>query len=85
MILKEKMLTKEPLLGRWIGIKAVFYNLDNNSVKLEQYVDDNADNNWHKVLSFVDDGHWGGGTPNCGRFRHTGYNMGRSNRYIQMG
>jgi len=57
---------KEPLLGRWIGIKAVFYNLNNNSVKLEQYVDNNADNNWHKVLSFVDDGHWGGGTPNCG-------------------
>ena len=57
---------KEPLLGRWIGIKAVFYNLNNNSVKLEQYIDDNADNNWHKVLPFVDDGHWGGGTPNCG-------------------
>ena len=57
---------KEPLLGRWIGIKAVFYNLDNNSVKLEQYIDEDADNNWHKVLSFVDNGHWGGGTPNCG-------------------
>jgi hypothetical protein len=59
--------TKEPLLGRWIGIKAVFYNLsDNNSVKLEQYIDDNSNNNWHKVLSYIDNGHWGGGTPNCG-------------------
>ncbi|MGN6560809.1 MAG: hypothetical protein ACTHJ2_09830 [Candidatus Nitrosocosmicus sp.] len=58
---------KEPLIGRWIGIKAVFYNLDNNtSVKLEQYIDDKSDNNWHRVLSFVDNGHWGGGTPNCG-------------------
>jgi hypothetical protein len=57
---------KEPLLGRWIGIKAVFYNLDNNSVKLEQYIDGDTDNNWHRVLSFIDDGHWGGGTPNCG-------------------
>jgi hypothetical protein len=63
---QRKNATKEPLLGRWIGIKAVFYNLDNNSVKLEQYIDDNADNNWHRVLSFVDDGHWGGGSPNCG-------------------
>jgi hypothetical protein len=59
--------TKEPLLGRWIGIKAVYYNLpDNNSVKLEQYIDDNSNNNWHKVLSYIDNGHWGGGTPNCG-------------------
>ena len=58
---------QKQLLGRWIGIKAVFYNLpDNNSVKLEQYIDDKSDNNWHKVLSYTDDGHWGGGTPNCG-------------------
>ena len=57
---------QEPLLGRWIGIKAVFYNLGNNSVKLEQYIDDKSDNNWHEVLSYTDDGHWGGGTPNCG-------------------
>ena len=63
---QRKNVTKEPLLGRWIGIKAVFYNLDNNSVKLEQYIDDNANNNWNKVLSYVDDGHWGGGTPACG-------------------
>jgi hypothetical protein len=59
---------KEPLLGRWIGIKAVFYNLanNNNSVKLEQYIDDNSNNSWHKVLSYTDNGHWGGGKPNCG-------------------
>ena len=65
---KEKLnAIQKPLLGRWIGIKAVFYNLpDNNSVKLEQYIDDKADNNWHRVLSYIDDGHWGGGTPNCG-------------------
>ena len=62
----RKNVTKEPLLGRWIGIKAVFYNIDNNSVKLEQYIDDNTDNNWDRVLTFVDDGHWGGGTPICG-------------------
>lgn len=57
---------EKPLLGRWIGIKAVFYNQDNNSVKLEQYIDDDSDNNWHRVLSYIDNGHWGGGTPNCG-------------------
>ena len=65
---KEKInAIQKPLLGRWIGIKAVFYNLpDNNSVKLEQYIDDNSDNNWHRVLSYTDNGHWGGGKPNCG-------------------
>ena len=58
--------------GKWIGIKAVFYNLPNGSVKLEQWLDDRSSNintpgnNWHKVLEFTDSGSWGGGHPNCG-------------------
>jgi hypothetical protein len=55
-----------PLVGRWIGIKAVFYNLPDGSVRLEQWIDENSDNHWHRVLKFTDDGNWGGGYPNCG-------------------
>src|SRR6476659_8864812 len=58
------LLTTSSLQGRWIGIKAVFYNLPDGSVKLEQWVDDGTSdnsnnnnpsgNNWHRVLTFVD-------------------------------
>jgi hypothetical protein len=62
----EKLHVVSPLVGQWIGIKAVFYNLkDGHSVKLEQWISDNNDN-WHRVLSYVDYGQWGGGDPNCG-------------------
>ncbi|MBV9179178.1 MAG: hypothetical protein JO297_19275 [Nitrososphaeraceae archaeon] len=60
------------LEGRWIGIKAVFYNLPNGSVKLEQWLDDSTNNintpgnQWHKVLEYSDDGNWGGGQNDCG-------------------
>jgi hypothetical protein len=59
-------------LGKWVGIKAVYYNFPNGTVKLEQWVDDSTDNinapgnKWHKVLDFTDHGQWGGGQPNCG-------------------
>ncbi|MDQ6863080.1 MAG: discoidin domain-containing protein [Thermoproteota archaeon] len=64
-------------LGKWVGIKAVYYNFPNGTVKLEQWVDDSTNNinapgnNWHKVLEFVDHGQWGGGHPNCGGTDHT--------------
>ena len=54
------------MLGRWIGIKAVFYNLPDGSVRLEQWIDADSSNNWHRVLRYTDDGNWGGGYPNCG-------------------
>lgn len=64
---KEKLhAIKNPLLGRWIGIKAVFYNLPHGYVRLQQFIDENSNNNWHRVLSYTDDGHWGGGYPECG-------------------
>jgi hypothetical protein len=59
-------------LGKWVGVKAVYYNFPNGTVKLEQWVDDSTDNinspgnQWHKVLDFTDHGQWGGGQPNCG-------------------
>jgi hypothetical protein len=62
----EKQHAISPLVGRWIGVKAVFYNLPDGSVRLEQWIDENSNNNWHRVLRFTDNGNWGGGTPNCG-------------------
>ena len=62
----EKQHAISPLVGRWIGVKAVFYNLPDGSVRLEQWIDENSNNNWHRVLKYTDDGNWGGGTPNCG-------------------
>ena len=67
----EKQHSMTPLLGRWIGIKAVFYNLPNGKVRLEQWIDENSNNNWHRVLKFTDNGNWGGGQPNCGGTDHT--------------
>jgi hypothetical protein len=38
----------------------------------EQWLDDGTNNintpgnQWHKVLEFIDNAHWGGGHPNCG-------------------
>ncbi len=62
----EKLHAIAPLVGSWIGIKAVFYNVkDGHSVKLEQWINNN-NNTWHKVLSYVDHGQWGGGDPDCG-------------------
>jgi hypothetical protein len=58
--------------GRWVGIKAIFYNLPDGSVKLEQWLDDSTDNvdspgnHWHRVLEYIDKGNWGGGQNNCG-------------------
>lgn len=59
------------LIGRWVGIKAVFYNLPDGKVMLEQWIDENVNNKWHRVLKYVDDGTWGGGQPNCGGTDHT--------------
>jgi len=67
----EKQHAISPLLGRWIGIKAVFYNLSDGSVRLEQWIDENSNNNWHRVLRFADNGNWGGGQPDCGGTDHT--------------
>jgi hypothetical protein len=67
---KEQAIPK--LDGKWVGIKAVFYNLSNGKgVKLEQWIDQGASNTWHKVLEFIDNGDWGGGHPNCGGTAHT--------------
>ena len=54
------------LLGRWIGIKAIYYNLPDGTVRLEQCIDEDSNNNWHRMLHYTDTGNWGGGYPDCG-------------------
>ncbi|MFZ0514384.1 MAG: hypothetical protein WAM14_22460, partial [Candidatus Nitrosopolaris sp.] len=62
----QKQHATSPLFGKWIGIKAVFYNLPDGSVRLEQWIDEDSNNNWHRLLRYTDNGKWGGGYPNCG-------------------
>lgn len=46
------------LEGRWVGFKAVFYNVnDNNAVKYILYLDTDLSNKWEKQFEIVDDGH----------------------------
>jgi hypothetical protein len=62
----EKQHAIRPLLGRWIGIKAIYYNLPDGKVRLEQWIDEDSNNNWHRMLHYTDKGNWGGGYPDCG-------------------
>jgi hypothetical protein len=53
---------------RWVGIKMVSYDLndDDDEVELELWVDDgNEENNWKKVTEYVDDGDWKVGGSDC--------------------
>lgn len=47
----------KPLNNRWIGIKMIMYNIDNDRVKTELYLDNNNDNDWKKITEAVD-GNW---------------------------
>ncbi|MBE4753611.1 carbohydrate-binding protein [Corallococcus sp. ZKHCc1 1396] len=60
-----------PLLGRWVGFKAVMRNVPDangaEAVKLELYVNENADKvTWKKVYDMTDAGDWGGDAQHCG-------------------
>jgi hypothetical protein len=46
-------------INKWIGWKTVMYNLeDDSSVKMESYLDINANNRWEKVSDVTDNGKW---------------------------
>jgi len=64
----EKDHVVDNLEGRWIGIKLVAYNLNDNDVKLELWVD-NGDqtNHWTKATEYVDDGNWETHDSDCNR------------------
>jgi hypothetical protein len=54
--------------GRWIGIKFMAYNVGENNVKLELWLDDSGEgNNWRKVNEYQDDGQWNTQEMHCGR------------------
>jgi hypothetical protein len=49
----------DSLIGRWIGWKAIIYNIQNDTaVKLESYLDSTGTNDWIKVADVVDNGGW---------------------------
>ncbi|MGA7370601.1 MAG: hypothetical protein WBX01_15845 [Nitrososphaeraceae archaeon] len=46
-------------INKWIGWKTVMYNLENDSsVKMESYLDIDANNRWEKVSEAKDNGKW---------------------------
>lgn len=53
------------IMNKWTGFKGIVYNLANNSVKLESYVDKDANNKWIKVAELVDNGNWGNDMIHC--------------------
>jgi hypothetical protein len=53
------------IMNKWTGFKGIVYNLANNSVKLESYVDKDANNQWFKVAELVDSGKWGNDMMHC--------------------
>ncbi len=57
-------------LGKFIGFKAIMYNVKlqdgKTVVNLEIWVDPNNDNSWHKIYKFVDSGGWGDAGQECG-------------------
>jgi hypothetical protein len=58
----------DDLDDRWVGIKLVTYDLDDDEVKLELWVDDgDEENNWKKATEYVDDGDWETHGSDCDR------------------
>jgi hypothetical protein len=55
-----------PLVGRWVGVKAMIYT-DGGVVVNEIWVDGAADGTWRKVNGIVDDGGWAGSELGCER------------------
>ncbi|HEX5751685.1 MAG TPA: carbohydrate-binding protein [Archangium sp.] len=58
------------LKGRWVGFKSIMKNVTSNgkpAVKLELWLNDNADKvTWKKVYDVTDSGQIGGDATNCG-------------------
>jgi hypothetical protein len=58
----------DDLHDRWVGIKLVVYDLDDDAVKLELWVDDgDEENNWRKVTEYEDHGDWETNGSDCER------------------
>jgi hypothetical protein len=58
---EERAISKptDSIKDRWIGWKAIMFNIQNgNTVKMEAYLDDKCNNNWVKVTDVIDRGDW---------------------------
>ena len=56
---RGKQKVTSSIFGKWIGWKAVIYNINHDRwVKMESYIDDGDNNNWRKVAELVDKGDW---------------------------
>ena len=65
---------------RWVGLKVIMFNINNDSaVRLQTYLDVNATNHWKKVADVVDNGGWYADSPNDLFYSA---NCGRSKDYI---
>jgi hypothetical protein len=59
----------DPIQGKWVGYKAVMYNIERNgtiAVKEEIWLDPNNNGNWIKVNEFIDAGGFGDQGQVCG-------------------
>jgi hypothetical protein len=59
----------DPIQGKWVGYKAVMYNIERNgtiAVKEEIWLDPNNNGNWIKVNEFTDAGGFGDQGQVCG-------------------
>src|SRR5712692_823 len=59
----------DPIQGKWVGYKAVMYNVDQNGItalKEEIWLDPNDNGNWVKVNEFTDAGGFGDQGQVCG-------------------
>jgi hypothetical protein len=78
--LRSNIAATHPLLERWVGFKAIMFNINNGSaVRLQIYLDDNATNHWIKVADVIDNGGWYANTPNDLFYSA---NCGRSKDYV---
>jgi hypothetical protein len=58
----------DELQDRWIGIKLIVYDVGEDDVKLELWVDNGDEtNNWKKVTEYIDDGEWETDESHCDR------------------
>jgi hypothetical protein len=57
-------------VGKFIGFKAIMYNIQQQDgktvVRLDIWVDPNGDNKWQKAYQFTDSGGWGDSGEQCG-------------------
>ena len=68
------------LLNRWIGFKAIMYNINNNTaVKMESYIDNKDTNYWVQVTNLSDTGDWYAKSPD-NEFNSAG--CGKPKNYI---